>query len=250
MRRGRTSRSPDRSTTSALDQNVLHFAAIGAAVHAHEAADRSGNASQEFEASDAGVARRRGDEDAASRRRRSAALSRRNCSTFANCLAQPHHDARHAAVAHDQVGAEPQRHHRHVGSGAPRGRRADRRRPRGSNSHSAEPPLLNQTSGASGAPPSACRAHRSGRGQRRVHLHPPASTTASTPRGSGLGRRPASCIAAASAPASSICFGGVQLRCARVRISRCMSTAVEDPVAPAPSAIAADRRRRGPLPIW
>ena len=45
-------------------------------------------------------------------RRRIRATASRRTSTVANGLAEPHHHARHAAVAHDQVRAEPERHDR------------------------------------------------------------------------------------------------------------------------------------------
>ena len=38
-----------------------------------------------------------------------------SCSIFGERLAQPDHHAGHAAVADDQVGAEAERHHRHLG---------------------------------------------------------------------------------------------------------------------------------------
>ena len=84
-------------------------------------------------------------------RRRSAASPPRPLD-LGERLAEPHDDARHAAVAHDQVGAEPQRHHRH--------RRIETREEiatRSSDIRRARtaippaPPALNQTSGASGA---------------------------------------------------------------------------------------------------
>ncbi len=62
--------SPVLQHQGAADKDVLHLAAIGAAVHPDEAADRSGNAAQELEPGDPRVARGRGNEDAATPRRR------------------------------------------------------------------------------------------------------------------------------------------------------------------------------------
>ena len=65
-------------------------------------------------------------------------------------LAEPHDDTRHATVTNDHVRSEPERHHR---DGRIQRRRKLRRSDTsfGSNSHSALPPDLNHTSGASGA---------------------------------------------------------------------------------------------------
>ena len=98
----------------AIDEDVLDLAAVSAAVHPHEAADRAGDRAQEFEAGDARVARGRGDEDARGAR---AAIERRRIGRryLGEGLAQAHDHARNAAVADDQVGAQPERHDRHLG---------------------------------------------------------------------------------------------------------------------------------------
>ncbi len=96
----------------AIDEDVLDLAAIGAAVHPHEAADRAGDRAEEFEARNAIVARGRAHQDAAG----PAPAIERQVGAFADPgkgLAQPHHHARHPAIADDQVGAQPQRHDRH-----------------------------------------------------------------------------------------------------------------------------------------
>ena len=60
-------------------------------------------------------------------------------------LAEPDDHARHAAVADDQVRAEAERHAPAWRDRAPPGTRARSSRSAGSNSHSAGPPVLNQT---------------------------------------------------------------------------------------------------------
>ena len=88
-----------------LNQRVLGLAAIGAAVHAQRAADGAGNAAQERQSGDARLLRRARDLDVG---HRSAGA---NVETFdrdlAEAAAEPDHHAGHAAVAHDQIGAEP-----------------------------------------------------------------------------------------------------------------------------------------------
>ncbi len=49
----------------ALEEHILRLPPIGAAVHPHEAADRSGDRAQELDAADTGIARARRDEDPA-----------------------------------------------------------------------------------------------------------------------------------------------------------------------------------------
>src|SRR3546814_3661334 len=62
-----------------LDQYVLDLATIGAAVHAHEAADGAGDRAQELHPRDPGVTRGRGDEDT---RRAATAAQRRGVDGF------------------------------------------------------------------------------------------------------------------------------------------------------------------------
>ena len=97
-----------------LDQRVLGLAAIGAAVHAQRPADGAGNAAEEREpgdrrllggAADLHVGHRGAGADAA------AVLDLH----LAEAAAEPDDDARHAAVAHDQVGAEPDDGDRNLG---------------------------------------------------------------------------------------------------------------------------------------
>ena len=97
-----------------LDQRVLGLAAIGAAVHAQRAADRAGNAAKEREPGDAGLLRRArdlhvGHAGAGADARVGLDLH------VAEAAAEPDHHARHAAVAHDQVGAEPDDGDRNLG---------------------------------------------------------------------------------------------------------------------------------------
>ncbi len=96
----------------AFDQHVLGLAAISPAIHAHEAADRAGDRPQEFHPANPRIARGGGDEDAA---RPTAAAQRGRIEPFdrGEGLAQADDDASNAAIAHDHVGAEAERHHRH-----------------------------------------------------------------------------------------------------------------------------------------
>ena len=95
------------------DEDVLHFAAIGAAVHPDEAADGARDSAQEFEAGDAVVAGGRGDQDAG---RTAAAMERGlvELLDFRERLAEADDDSGYAAVADDQVGAEAERHQGYV----------------------------------------------------------------------------------------------------------------------------------------
>ena len=88
-----------------LDQHVPGLAAVGAGIHPQRAADGAGNAEEEFHAADIG--RRR--------RLRHALVERGGAGTDDIALGagfaegarrQPDHDAWHAAVAHDQIGAD------------------------------------------------------------------------------------------------------------------------------------------------
>ena len=102
-----------RSTRVGLDQHVLDLAAVGAGVHAQRAADRAGNADQELQPGDAGVAPRAGDVDV---ERAGAGDDVAPVGLDAGeAAAQADDDARHAAVAHQQVGADADHRHRHVG---------------------------------------------------------------------------------------------------------------------------------------
>ncbi len=89
-----------------LDEDFARFAAVRAGVHPQRAADRAGHAAQEGETVDARlrrgarhlrVERRGAGDDAAIRPRFDRA------EPFAS---QANHQAAHAAVAHDQVGAD------------------------------------------------------------------------------------------------------------------------------------------------
>ena len=129
-----------------LDENVLGLAPVGAAVHAQRAADRARNAAQEREPRDAGLLR--GLRDAQVRRGRAGAhaiawLDR----DLVEAAPEPDHDARHAAVAHDQVGAEADDRDGNVGAADSRavGEIASSS---GMNSACAGPPTRNQVSGA------------------------------------------------------------------------------------------------------
>ena len=96
-----------------LDQHVLGLAAIGAAVHAQRAADAAGNAAQERQPGDAGFLRRA----------RHFHIEHRGAGTdlaaldddLAEAAAEPDHNARHPAVAHDQIGADADDGDRDIG---------------------------------------------------------------------------------------------------------------------------------------
>src|SRR3546814_4641757 len=101
-------RISDWSSDVCSSDLILDLTAIGATVHADEAADSSGDRTQEFEPRDAGVAGGRGDEDA----RRTAAAAQRgrvDRLDLRERLAEPDDDAGEAAVANDEVRAEPER---------------------------------------------------------------------------------------------------------------------------------------------
>ena len=88
-----------------LDQDVPGLAAVGAGIHAQRAADRAGNAEEEFHAADIGGCRgfrhplvERGgacDHDVAF-----------GADVAERARRQPDHDAGNAAIAHDQIGAD------------------------------------------------------------------------------------------------------------------------------------------------
>src|SRR5215468_9154312 len=89
-----------------LDQRILGLAAVGAAVHAQRTAHRAGDAAEEGEPRD----RRhlRGAADFHVRRSRAGADAPAVFDfDLAEAATETNDDARHAAVAYDQVGAEP-----------------------------------------------------------------------------------------------------------------------------------------------
>ena len=89
-----------------LDQRVLGLAAIGAAVHAQRPADRAGDAAKEGEPRDRRLLRGTADLHVGHRGAGADAGARFDLD-LAEAAAEPDDDAGHAAVAHDQVGAEP-----------------------------------------------------------------------------------------------------------------------------------------------
>ena len=97
-----------------LDQHVLGLAAIGAAVHAQRAADRAGNAAEERQARDAGLLRRARHHHVEHRGAGGDAMAVFDLD-LVEAAAEPDHHARHAAVAHDQVGAGADHRDRNVG---------------------------------------------------------------------------------------------------------------------------------------
>src|SRR3546814_12287989 len=81
----------------ATDQDILDLAAIGAAVHADEAADGAGDRAEKFEPRDTRIARGRGHEDA---RCAAATAERYRIDSFdlAERLAEPDNDTRETAI--------------------------------------------------------------------------------------------------------------------------------------------------------
>src|SRR5262249_61349388 len=90
----------------ALDRRVLGLAAVGAAVHAQCPAYRAGNAAEEGEPRDRRLLRATADFHV---RRSCAGADPRAVLDLhlAEAATETNDDARDAAIAHDQVGAEP-----------------------------------------------------------------------------------------------------------------------------------------------
>ncbi len=94
----------------AIDQNIGHLAPVSPPVHAHEAAHGAGDAAQEFEPGDTCIARGAGDQDTM----RPGPAGEHVTFTHLDLgegLAEADGHAGHPAIAHDQIGAQPQRHH-------------------------------------------------------------------------------------------------------------------------------------------
>ena len=90
-----------------FDQRVLGLAAICTAVHPQRTADRSRNTAQEGKPGDAGFLRRA--RDFHIRNRRPGADPHTLNGNLAEAAAEPHHHARNATVANDEVGAQADR---------------------------------------------------------------------------------------------------------------------------------------------
>ena len=88
-----------------LDQDILGLGAIGAGVHAQRAADGAGNAEEEFQPADIGR-RRRLRHALVERGRAGADDIAVGAGLAETARAEPDDDTRHAAIAHDQVGAD------------------------------------------------------------------------------------------------------------------------------------------------
>ena len=112
-----------------LDQCVLGLAAIGAAVHAQRPADRAGDAAEESEPGDRRLLGGTADlhvGDGGAGADAGAVLDLH----LAEAAAEPDDDARHPAVAHDQVGAEPDDRDWNLGRQLAQRHRPGRPRPR------------------------------------------------------------------------------------------------------------------------
>jgi hypothetical protein len=96
------------------NQHVLGLAAIGAAVHAQGAADRTGDAAQKRQAGDRGLLRRARHLHVGHRGASGHAVAVLDCD-LAEAAAEPDHHARDPAVAHDEIGAEADGGDRHLG---------------------------------------------------------------------------------------------------------------------------------------
>src|SRR3546814_19932460 len=109
-------RISDWSSDVCSSDLILDLTAIGATVHADEAADSSGDRTQEFELRDAGVAGGRGDEDA----RRTAAAAQRgrvDRLDLREPLDEPDAAAGDAAVSKDEIPPVPEGDRQHSGVG-------------------------------------------------------------------------------------------------------------------------------------
>ena len=87
-----------------FDKRILGLAAIGAAVHPQRAADAARNPAHERQSGNAGFLRRARDFDVG--HRGAGAHIEAFDGDFVEAAAQPDHHARHAAIAHDQIGAK------------------------------------------------------------------------------------------------------------------------------------------------
>ena len=97
-----------------LDQRVLGFAAVRAAIHAQCAADAAGDAAHEREPRDRRFLRGARDFHVRHRGAGADAMARFH-RDLVEPAAEPDRNARYAAVAHDQVGAKADRGHRDFG---------------------------------------------------------------------------------------------------------------------------------------
>ena len=89
-----------------FDQHILDLAAMRARVHAQRAADRARHAAQEREAVDPRLRRRLGHGRVERGGAGDHAMVRRRLDRAESAAAEADHDAAHAAVAHDEVGAD------------------------------------------------------------------------------------------------------------------------------------------------
>ena len=107
-------RAPDAAAVDHVgrDQHVLELAAIGAGIGPEPAADRAGNAGQEFEAGDAGLGR--GQRDVQIERPGPGLDQLRGRLDLGKAAPEPHDDAPDAAVTHQQVRADPDRRDRNI----------------------------------------------------------------------------------------------------------------------------------------
>ena len=100
-----------------LDQNILDLAAISAGIHSEAAADRAGNAGEEFEPGDAGLGR--GERDVEIERSRPGANRFALGGDFCEAAAKPDRHAGNAAVADQKVRADADHRDRNIGAAAP-----------------------------------------------------------------------------------------------------------------------------------
>ena len=95
------------------NRHVLHLGAIGAGVHGERAADGAGDATQELEPADAGIAARHGDVDI--HRRGAGGDFGAGNPDLGESPAQSDDDAADTAVADDDVRPDTDHRHRHIG---------------------------------------------------------------------------------------------------------------------------------------
>ena len=123
-------RLPWRSTPRAATEDIFRLAAMGAGIHAQSAAERARNAAQEGQTIDAGIGRGARDLRVGHRGAGTDALACFDRDFAEASAAEPDDDAGDAAVANDEIGAEPDDGDRNIAGRAARENRRDRlRRP-------------------------------------------------------------------------------------------------------------------------
>ena len=105
--------------TACGEEDIFRLAAVGAGIHAQSAAERARNAAQEGQTIDAGIGRGARDLRVGHRGAGTDALARFDRDFAEASAAEPDDDAGDAAVANDEIGAEPDDGDRNI-AGEPR----------------------------------------------------------------------------------------------------------------------------------